>query len=155
MFFQDLPFWYVEHFANNRANQKVEGLDLLKEIFLRTFEHHAVDEWFRKELTKLTGITLDEIRFDKSKRYCLEDKGKFRCLFLTLEHMNSSEGTATIESFLGRSFELEKKNRGDKKWYGQAYKDFLSDVEFVDSYREKMSTSAVHKKFFGSTLTSN
>jgi len=61
MFFQDLPFWYVQHFVENRAKQKREGLGLLKEIFEQTFQHDACDAWFEKEFCRLTGISFDEI----------------------------------------------------------------------------------------------
>ena len=150
MFFEDLPFWFVHHFATKRANKKVEGLGLLKEIFSETFEHDGPDKWFQKEFCRFTGIGFDEINFDKSKGYLTIEKGKFRCLILTTQHFRSESGVPTIEEFLGRSFELTSRNSGDKKWYGTAYKDFLADEDFVASYREKMMSSLVQQKFFSS-----
>jgi len=148
MFFEDLPFWFVHHFTNHRGSKKVEGLGLLREIFSKSFDHDYPDEWFQKEFGRFTGLALGEIDFDKSKGHITIEKGKFRCLILTTQHLRSENGVPTIESFLGRSFTLTSQNSGDKKWYGTAYKDFLADEDFVNSYQSKMMASKVQQKFF-------
>jgi len=148
MFFQDLPFWYVEHFIRNKANQKREGLGLLQEVFEQTFEHDGCDQWFDSEFSRLTGISLDEIPFEKEKGFSIVTKNKFRCLFLTTGFMASEEGKQCIGTFLGRAVELTNQNRGDQKWYGPVYKRFLEDDGFVEEYQSKMAGCRVHQRFF-------
>lgn len=148
MFFQDLPFWYVEHFIQNRAVQKREGLGLLREIFEQTFDHDGCEHWFDREFSKLTSISLSEIPFDRDGGFSIVEKNGFRCLFLTTSLMSSDAGKKCIESFLDRPIELNNQNRGDQKWYGPVYRQFLEDESFVDEYRQRMSGSRVHQKFF-------
>ena len=148
MFFQDLPFWYVDYFVNSNAIQKVEGIGLLQHAFTERFDHEGTDRWFEKEFCRLTGIDFADIEFDKAVGYAVLTKNKYRCLLLTTKHMRSDGGKETIENFLGRSFDLHDSNRGDKKWYGPVYRNFLADTGFIESYKKRVSQSAVHQKFF-------
>lgn len=148
MYFQDLPFWYVKHFATKKANQKTEGLDLIKNIFHETFDHDGPDRWFQEEFCRLTGVDLNEIPFDKSTGFCMIEKGRFRCLLLTTDHLRRSVGAVTIRDFLGRPLDIKDSNRGERKWYASVYQEFLNDQELIDSYKERMASSKVHKKFF-------
>ena len=62
--------------------------------------------------------------------------------------MRSEQGIETIEKFVGRPVKLDDKNRGDLKWYGPVYKEFLSDTKFIGEYKERLSATPVHKTFF-------
>ena len=148
MFFQDLPFWYVEYFAKSDAIQKVEGIGLIQQAFTTMFDHAATEHWFEKEFCRFTGVAFDDIPFDKSAGYSIMKKGKYRCLFLTTDHVRSDDGRATISSFLDREIVLSDQNRGSKKWYGPVYEQFLADKEFVEEYKNQLSSSPVQKKFF-------
>jgi hypothetical protein len=149
MFFQDLSFWYVKHFANNRAYAKSEGMDLLKEVFTKSFDHDGADRWFEKEFCRFTGLDFEQMPFNKEAGFEVIENGKCRCLLLTTEFMRRDEGKAKIETFLGRSFEWENQNRGENKWYADAYRQFQDDASFVDTYRARMKQSKVYQKFFG------
>ncbi|WP_144059959.1 putative capsular polysaccharide synthesis family protein [Rhodopirellula sallentina] len=148
MFFEDLAFWYVDYFSTRRASKKVEGLALLKQVFLQSFEHESADSWFQKEFCRFVGVRLDEIAFDKSQGFAVFEKGRYRCLLLTVDHLRSEGGGRTIEGFLGRSVRIIDENRGEKKWYGGVYAELLSDSEFVDAYKKQMQGSVVQKTFF-------
>jgi len=148
MFFQDLPFWYVDYFQNSDAIQKVEGLGLIQQAFTARFDHDGTDHWFEREFCRLTGIAFADIEFDKAAGFTVLTKNRFRCLLLTTDHMRSDGGKHTVETFLGRSFEMTDSNRGNKKWYGPVYKNFLADTEFVESYKQRVAKCAVHQKFF-------
>lgn len=148
MFFQDLPFWYVDYLTNSKATQKVEGIGLIQQAFETRFDHQGTDRWFEREFCRLTGIPFAEIQFDKEAGFSILTQNKYRCLLLTTNHIRSNEGKQTIENFLGRPFELTDSNRGDRKWYGPVYKNFLADADFIESYKERVSKSAVHQKFF-------
>ncbi len=148
MFFQDLPFWYVQYFAENKANQKIEGIDLIKQIFETMFDHDGPERWFREEFCRLTGMKFGEIDFDKAKGFSIAKSGKYRVLFLTTEYMRTSNGIDTIAEFLGRPVKIDDSNRGDRKWYGHVYRELLADEEYIQSYRKRMESTLVTKKFF-------
>ena len=148
MFFQDLPFWYVHYFATRKANQKVEGLELIKTIFEDTFDHQAADNWFQNEFCRFTGIEFDDIEFDVTKGHCILEHKNIRCLILTTDFLRSDLGTKAIEDFADCKLQIGEQNRGSKKWYGPIYQELLNDSEFIASYKEKMSTSLVQQKFF-------
>lgn len=148
MFFQDLPFWYVKHFSENRTKQKIDGTEILKHIFQKTFDHDGPDKWFQNEFCRLTGISFEAIPFDKKTGFSTIKKGPFHCLFLTTDLMRASQGKEVIETFLGRSIDLTDTNRGDRKWYAAIYKQLLDDKSFVEQYQAQMASSKVHQKFF-------
>jgi len=148
LFFQDFPFWYVNFFATRKTTQKVEGLELIQRVFLESFDHDGPENWFNGEFTRLTGITLNDINFDKTAGHTIVQRAPYRCLLLTTAHMRSEQGIETIEKFVGRPVKLDDKNRGDLKWYGPVYKEFLSDTKFIGEYKERLSATPVHKTFF-------
>ena len=148
MFFQDFPFWYTHFFATRKATQKIEGLELIQRIFTEAFDHDGPEKWFAGEFTRLTGIKIGDIQFDKSNGHTIVEQGPYRCLLLTTEHMRSDRGIGTIEQFVGRPVNLDDKNRGDRKWYGPVYKEFLADEKFISSYKQQLSTTSVQQAFY-------
>lgn len=148
MFFQDLPFWYVDYFSKNKGYAKGEGVGILLDVFEKRFPHNSCDEWFEREFSKFTGIKLEDIEFDKSAGFGYAEKGKFKCLFLYHEKIRTSLGREKIELFCGQRMKVVDANRGSEKWYSGAYSDFLSQVDFVERYKEKMSLTKVHRKFY-------
>lgn len=148
MFFQDLPFWYAEHFDKHNATQKAEGIGLLQEIFLTTFPHDGADRWFSDEFSRLTGIPLETIKLDGGFSPVLRSNS-FRCLVVDSGLLRSKPGVDRLSEFLGREVTLKNTNRGDEKWYGSVYVQFLADSDFIDRYRRQMSDSAVSRQLFG------
>lgn len=148
MFFQDLAFWYTEYFSTRKSEQKVEGIELLQQIFMEIFPHDAPDRWFQEEFTKLTAIELDKIDFDNQLGYLTVEEAPYRCLFLTTEHLRTIESQATLSMFLGRTVSLTSRNRGSQKWYGSAYDEFLADAAFISEYKDRVATSQVQRTFF-------
>ena len=149
MFFQDLPFWYVKHFSENRAYAKNEGNSLLKQVFLETFDHDGCDRWFKNEFCRFVGLGFDDLPFDRTEGFSLVENKRRRCLLLTTDRMSASDGMSIVSDFLGRPIEIESQNRGNEKWYAEVYEKFGKDKPFVDAYKKRMSDSAVQKKFFG------
>ncbi|WP_197468610.1 putative capsular polysaccharide synthesis family protein [Alcanivorax sp. HI0083] len=148
MFFQDLPFWYVSYFSKNPGYAKGEGVGILQEIFSEYFPHYACDAWFDKEFSRFTGIRLEDIEFDTESGLGFSEKGKFKCLFIHHDKVDTDLGRKWIESVTGQDVVIPNVNRGSEKWYADAYKQFMADEDFMKAYREKMSFSKVSRKFY-------
>lgn len=148
MFFQDLPFWYVKHFQQFPVTQKQESLNLIKDIFLRSFEHNGPENWFKNELMRLTGIDYRKLEFNKEDGYINVQNGRYRCLLITTACLRSQSGKEVLEKFLDRNILIKDENRGNHKWYKAVYSEFLQDSEFVECYKRKFNTSKVQTKFF-------
>ena len=149
MFLQDLPFWYVEYFRKyGRENNKEEGSDLLKKIFLSEFPHDACDQWFYCEFSRTTSISLDEIDFDKHEGIGYASKEKYKCIFIHHDLLSECYVLDALYDFCGAEVSLSDSNRGSRKWYSSGYKDFLSDGSFLEEYSRRLNESKVLDKFY-------
>jgi len=148
MFFQDLPFYYVDYFAKHKGYAKSEGNDLLKDVFIKSFNHQSPDEWFSREFSRFTGISVDEIEFDSNSFYCCVEKGKYSCLIIKSESIKSLLGKKVIEDFVKKDVVWRDVNRGGMKWYKDVYAAFVSDDEFIAEYRKLVSRLVVASRFF-------
>lgn len=148
MFFQDLPFWYVDYFSKNKVYAKGEGIAILQDVFMRAFPHDSCDAWFDKEFARFTGIKLEDVAFDVDKKTGYAKKGRYKCMFIHHDMISRPEGVAEIGRFVGKDLHIQDSNRGRHKWYSQAYRDFVSADDFMSEYREKMSGSKVRAKFY-------
>lgn len=148
MFFQDLPFWYAYYFSKKKAYAKSEGIGVLQEIFSTCFPHRFCDDWFDNEFSKFTGIGLEDINFDAESGSSFVEKGRFKCLFIHHDKVDTDLGRKKIEEITGQNVDIPSVNRGVKKWYADAYKQFVADEDFMKAYRDKMSLSNVSRKFY-------
>ncbi len=149
MFFQDLPFWYVHYFSKNKAYAKGEGIDILREIFLKSFPHQFCDFWFDAEFSRFTGIKLEQINFNVKAGFGVAESGKYKCLFIHHDVINTEVGRREIKKITGEEVDIVSANRGEKKWYQGAYREFCGSGSFVVDYKEKISKeSRVYRKFY-------
>ena len=102
MFFQDLPFWYAYYFSKNKAYAKSEGIGILQEIFSTCFPHKFCDNWFDKEFSRFTGIGLGDIDFDAGLGVGTAEKGKYKCLFIHHDLIDTELGKREMKKFTGK-----------------------------------------------------
>lgn len=150
MFFQDLPFWYVKYFSENKGYARSEGIQILKEIFDCSFPHDACDDWFENEFSRFTGIKIEDIAFDMNAGVGYAEKGKYKCLFIHHNKIATSVVRSEIHRVTGEQIVIRNVNRGGEKWYGAAYKEFMSSEDYVESYKVKMRSTKVYNKFYAS-----
>ena len=144
MYFQHLHYWLAHYFSEIRADRDGrEGIDTLVDCFRETFDHRYPLEWFDKELKRLTGVDVYEHAFD-STRGCTEiTKGGTRVLVIQTDKLGHC--WHTVEEFCGRKLELREDNRGERKWYGTLYSEFLDRYsatadELDEIYSSKFAT---------------
>lgn len=73
---------------------------MVTDCFEEMYNFEYAQNWFKEELTRFSGIELEECNFDKEKGFGVVKKEKFEVLFLTIEKMDSLE--KEISEFLGR-----------------------------------------------------
>ena len=144
MYFQHLHYWLAHYFSEIRADRDGrEGIDTLVDCFRETFDHRYPLDWFDKELKRLTGVDVYEHAFD-STRGCTEiTKGGIRVLIIQTDKLRDC--WHTVEEFCGRKLEFREDNRGERKWYGTLYSEFLdrysvSADELDEIYSSKFAT---------------
>ncbi len=120
MFFQDLELWLTKHSLEKGGGKSDYNLDPLIKAYEQTFEHDFYLRWFKNELSRLTNIDIQKVKFDKG--YDILENSKYKILFLKLEKLE--ENKKLIEEFLDIEISLENKNVAFKKWYGEVYAQF-------------------------------
>ena len=58
MFFQDLPYWYVKYKRSNPDVSRFSNGGDIEAMYEDVFPHSYPDEWFDKEIKRLTGCLL-------------------------------------------------------------------------------------------------
>lgn len=158
-FFQDLQFW-LPYYSLNSRDFREENPNLIVDCFEQFYNFEYAQNWFREELTRFSGIKIEECNFDKERGFGVVKKGQFEVLFLTMEKMDSLE--KEISEFLGREIKLIRQNSGGKKWYNLLYKEFKANYQpssnvikksfeadwvskfYTTEYIEKMKTNALN-----------
>jgi hypothetical protein len=112
------------------------------------FPHKFCDDWFNKEFLRFTGIRFEDIDFDVESGLGFAEKGRFKCLFIHHDKVDTDQGRKEIEKNNGKDVDISNVNRGDKKWYADAYKQFVEDKGFMKAYKDKLSLSNVSRKFY-------
>jgi hypothetical protein len=144
MYFQDLHYWLAYYFnvaSPNRQNR--EDLDTLIDCFRETFDHRYPLDWFDRELKRLTGIDVYQYAFDSTTGCTELNKGGMSLLIVQTEKLRDC--WHTVEEFCGLPLEWREDNRGERKWYGALYVDFLeryapSTDELDEVYSSKFAT---------------
>lgn len=144
-FFQDLQFW-LPYYSLNSRDFREEKPDLIVDCFEETYNFEYAQNWFNEELTRFSGIKIEECNFDKERGFGVVKKGKFEVLFLTMEKMDSLE--KEISEFLGREIKLVRQNSGGKKWYNLLYKEFKANYQPSSKVIEKSFGADWVSKFY-------
>lgn len=148
MFFQNLPYWYVEYVNANQIDIREGGIEFLKDVFDESFDHKYQLEWFDKEIKKLTGINIFNENYDVDKGYLKITKGKYELFLFRLEDIDKALQPLSI--FVEKKIELKEKNIGNKKWYACIYVDLKKTIMTDEEYVLKMKNTRF-SKFFGYT----
>jgi len=147
MFFQDFPYWYIDYRKRNRSVSRFSDASVVKDMYETVFPHSYVDEWFDKEIKRLSGIDVYEHPFDREKGFQEYRNGKYSLLLLEMTKIE--DNWPVIESFVGEKLELENENFGEKKWYGPIYKLHKSDLLNDESVNALVMSGKFYQKFYG------
>jgi hypothetical protein len=125
MYFQDLYYFLAYYFSEIRPNRdsREEDIDILIDCFRETFDHRYPLDWFDKEFKRFTGVDVYEYAFDSNAGCTKIERGGISLLIIQTERL--SDCWHVVEEFCGRKLELRKDNRGERKWYGPLYSEFL------------------------------
>ena len=124
MFFQELAFWIICYQLKYDPDMRHIDEEFLLDVFSKAFDHEYINNWFDKEIKKLTGIDVLSEGFDKDRGYSIYSNANFDLLVVKIEHLEDL--TEVIRNFSGKSVDLEKHNDSSRKWYGPIYKGFKS-----------------------------
>ena len=148
MFFQNLPYWYIEYVNTNKIDIREGGIEFLKEVFDESFDHEYQLKWFDREIKKLTGIDIFNEKYDYDKGYLKIEKGKYELFLFRLEDIEKALPALSI--FVEKDIELKEKNIGNNKWYACIYSDVKKIIMNDKEYISKMKNTQF-SKFFGYT----
>jgi hypothetical protein len=144
MFFHDLHFWLAYYFSEVKPNGPGrEGVDTLIDCFTESFDHRYPLEWFDRELKRLTGVDVYAHSFDRAAGWTRIDEDGVSLLIVQTERLEDC--WQVIEDFCGRKLEWREDNRGERKWYGGLYTEFLdrycvSPDELDEIYASRYAT---------------
>jgi hypothetical protein len=148
MFFQDLSHWIYYFVGQGNYDNRVEDKNYLYKVFLESFDHDYLNNWFDKELKRFTGIDIYLNEFDIEKGFSVYKKGKFEVLLVTAESLNDNEDA--ISKFINHKVSIKSENRSNSKWYRELYQDFkLDDGGVLVKYKSSIRQSKFYKKFYG------
>lgn len=153
MFFQSLPYWLIEYqtgIVSGRVGvgARVEGVDFLHDCFERIFPHSYPAEWFDKEMKRLTGIDIFDEEYDRSIGTCRVSCGGWDLLLIEMSKLTDS--TDVISDFLGRKVEIVSTNRGEEKWYMDAYSAFKHTYKPSAAVSSAVYETKYFEHFYGS-----
>ena len=147
MFFQDLHFWLSAYIEKYPHRMRDEGQELLVDAFNELFPHDYPCTWFDREVKQLTGIDVFEHPFDRSEGYSIITNGPYELLVLRLDQLSAL--LSEISDFVGSEVLLPQANRGDAKWYADAYRQFKADYQPSLSMQTLLNDSQYSQHFFG------
>ncbi len=148
MYFQDLAYflaYYLSEVIPNRDNRE-EDIDILVDCFRRTFDHRYPLDWFDKEFKRFTGVDVYEHAFDATKGWTRIDKDGMSVLIVQTEKL--SDCWHTVEEFCGCKLERREDNRGERKWYGTLYSEFLGRYSLSAVELDEIYSSRYARFFF-------
>lgn len=145
MYFQDLPYWYVEYDKAYRVPRDADGM-ILHEVFEKVFPHLYAIEWFDKEIRRLTGIDIYKYKYDREKGFVKIECGKYKILILemTLVEQNFD----VVQDFYGKKISFVTGNESSGKWYGNLYREFRA-FEYPPKLRSEIESSKFYRHFYG------
>jgi hypothetical protein len=146
-YFHDLHYWLAYYFTEI-ASDRLSGdnLDVLIDCFRKTFNHRYPLDWFDKELKRLTGLDIYGYPFDTAKGCTRIDKGRVSLLIVQTEKLRDC--WRTIEEFCDSKLEARDDNRGERKWYGALYSEFLDRLSLTAEELDEMYSSKYATFFF-------
>jgi hypothetical protein len=147
MYFQDLPnrlAYYINEVKSNSRSR--EDIDLLVDCFRETFDQRYPLEWFDREMKRMTGVDVYAHPFDRITGRSLIEMDNTRVLVIQAERLR--DNWAAVEEFCGRSLEWREDNRGDRKWYGTLYAEFLARFSLSPRELDEIYSSRYSRFFY-------
>jgi hypothetical protein len=145
MYFQHLHYWLAYYFTELKSD-RVEEVDVLIDCFRETFAHRYPLEWFDRELKRLTGLDVYEHSFDTVKGFTRIDRGRVSLLIVQTEKLRDC--WHAVEEFCDRKLEWRDDNRGERKWYGALYSEFLDRFSLSAAELDEIYSSKYARFFF-------
>jgi hypothetical protein len=146
MFFQDLPEWLVYHKKLHKYDARLENSSMLNDVFNLTYDASFGLEWFDKELKRFTDIDIYDYEYEQDKGFLKITKGKYEILLIEMNKINAVEGV--LSDFSGLDVNVSQGNRGEAKWYGDAYKSFKTDFKPSAEYLSAVNSSKFYTHFY-------
>lgn len=147
MFFQEFCYWMVSYINKYNPDMRYVDNDFIFDVFEKSFDHNYYDNWFDKEIYRLTGIDIFSMNFDAEKGIGVYKNGKYKLMVLKMEKIE--ENKAEIERFIGKEVDLKRVNDGGVKWYKDLYKDFKMRVEYKEMNSLKRVSNSKTARHFG------
>lgn len=129
-FFQDLEHWLSYYSLKFGVDKRLEMVDFVESCFEHAYDFDYAAGWYQREIGRLTGIGLEDYKYELDKGYAFAERGKYKVLLLRLDKLDACK--SVLHSFIGQQLELTEMNRGEKKWYEPIYRKFKS--EYVPSF---------------------
>lgn len=146
MFFQDLHFWLTAYIQKHPDRMREEGHQLLIDAFNELFPHKYPCDWFDLELKRLTGIDVFQHPFDKAAGFMAVSQESFEVLLIRTDALDRL--LPELSEFVGFDVVIPSVNRGDAKWYGEAYRQFKNEYRPPEMMLSLLYESKFAKHFF-------
>ncbi|WP_160154388.1 putative capsular polysaccharide synthesis family protein [Microbulbifer sp. ALW1] len=147
MFFQDLLFWGRDYVDQHRPDTREEGEIFLVEAFHKAFDHFYFDTWFDEEIKRFTGIDVFEYANSESGHIRIQ-QGRFDILLLKTEQLNTPQAREAMADFCKSEVKLSGENKGENKWYAEAYTRVKGIIASDREYRAQIQSTRTYRHFY-------
>jgi hypothetical protein len=155
LFFHSLEGFHPD--ARDRVYSGKWGVKELTDLFLHQWRHDSEVEWFdlysdvqwlTLQFQEMSGMDVFGKPFPAQQGFQVMRRDRFSLLILRLEDLNRCAAQAFHE-FLGiPNFRLIRANVGNQKWYGDVYREFMSQLSLPDAYLDRIYESRVARHFY-------
>jgi hypothetical protein len=123
-------------------------VDQLADMLVTRWETHSDSQWFDTQVKEDFGIDVYARPFNTEQGFDAYVEGRFRMLVIRLENLDACFEEA-VHQFLGiPKTKLRTLNRAEDKWYGQIYREFISQVTLPADYVGKVYSSNFAQHFY-------
>jgi hypothetical protein len=138
-------------FFNYVANEDGYGnlsLQEIRESFLSEYPHEVPLVWFDREPKVTLNIDVYDTPFPNDQGYVELSNGPFELLVMQSELPDARKADA-IQQFLEISdFQIQRRNTGQRKSYGNVYDAFKQKISLPNSYLDRMLQSRYAQHFY-------
>lgn len=139
MFFQDLPFFvtsYLLKSSSKNSLSRIEDPELLANVYANFFDLNYGANWLESELSRFTGISVDQFDLGHSDYKKLEGYN-FQIFIGKIENLNRYISELSV--FVGQPLNIDRlSNRASHKWYAPLYSDFKVSVRTLPTTKNNL-----------------
>src|SRR5581483_2063064 len=145
-FFENVDSYVADFWARWKAQTLT--FEELNNVFFHRYRDDSLIHWFDDQVRDVFGIDVFASPFPSEQGYAIYQGNKARLLLLRLEDMERRGAKAFCEFFGLNHFQPMMKNVGERKAYGELYRQFLDQLRLPPEYIQEIHSSRYARHFY-------